>query len=309
MYRSRESSLFDSIMVFGGNSLMDDLLKKVSEDFEIRNLGVLEGSHYPLSILVDPGEELVFRIVYDQQRFDQETMTRIGKHLETMLEAIVADPDRPLSAYSLLTSEEKQRLVVEFNQTANQFPKGKTVVHLFEQQVEETPNSAALRYGDQTISYAELNRRSNQLANYLANYGLGRGQVVALCLERSPEVIIAILGTLKAGAAYLPLDASLPAKRLALMLEETEAPMPMLKLSTSILAGQLFYLSQAIMTPCRCQHPMIWLTSFTLLAPLVYQKVPWFATTIYLTTSIGHEDFIYRGIDTTSLYFHLSHSI
>jgi non-ribosomal peptide synthetase component F len=225
MYRSRESSLFDSIMVFGGNSLMDDLLKKVSEDFEIRNLGVLEGSHYPLSILVDPGEELVFRIVYDQQRFDQETMTRIGKHLETMLEAIVADPDRPLSAYSLLTSEEKQRLVVEFNQTANKFPKGKTVVHLFEQQVEETPNSAALRYGDQTISYAELNRRSNQLANYLANYGLGRGQVVALCLERSPEVIIAILGTLKAGAAYLPLDASLPAKRLALMLEETEAPM------------------------------------------------------------------------------------
>ncbi|UCF28844.1 MAG: AMP-binding protein, partial [Chloroflexota bacterium] len=224
MFRFREATLFDSIMVFGGNSLMDDLLREVSEDFEIRNLGILEGSHYPLSILVDPGEELVFRIVYDRQRFDQETITRIGKHLETMLEAIVTDPDRPLSAYSLLTPEEEQRLVVEFNQTAKQTPAGKTVVHLFEEQAEESPDSVALQHGDQTISYAELNRRSNQLANFLTKSGIGSQQVVALSLDRSPEAVIAILGTLKAGAAYLPLDASLPEKRLALMLEETAAP-------------------------------------------------------------------------------------
>ncbi|MBK5107090.1 MAG: amino acid adenylation domain-containing protein, partial [Anaerolineales bacterium] len=134
-----------------------------------------------------------------------------------------ADPSRSLSEYSLLSKAEKKALLVEFNHT--DAPKlDKNVVDLFEEQVDNSPDAIALRYQGETWTYAQLNVQANQLANYLSRRGVGLGEIAALFLDRSPEVIVAILGVLKAGAGYMPIDTGLPAKRIAWMLEETQAP-------------------------------------------------------------------------------------
>lgn len=221
--RSQGQNLFESILSFNSYDLRATLNEK-ARDLQIQDLSSIEGSHYPLTMLIYPGEMIRIRINYDRQRFETGVIERILEQFHALLHSFAENPHQPLSAYSLLTPEEEKQLVIEFNQTVKLFQDGETVVHLFEQQVEKTPNSVALHSGDKSLTYSQLNARANQLANYLVKLGIGTEQVVAFSLDRSPEAVVAILGTLKAGAAYLPLDATLPAKRLALMLAETEAP-------------------------------------------------------------------------------------
>jgi len=221
--RARNESLFDSILSFN-NYTLDRFLPEAIPDLEINELNSVEGSHYPISVLVDPGEALLLRMNYNARRFPEATITRMLQHFETLLEAMAARPDQPLSAFSLLTAAEKERLVIEFNRTAASAPAGKTVITLFEAQAAQTPEAVALRFGDESLTYAELNRRANQLAHYLTRQGVGPGQMVALYLDRSPEAVVAIWGTLKAGAGYVPLDTGLPRERLTFMLDETQSP-------------------------------------------------------------------------------------
>jgi non-ribosomal peptide synthetase component F len=113
---------------------------------------------------------------------------------------------------------------VEWNNTQIEYPKDRCVHQLFEAQVEKTPDAVALVFADREISYRELNSRSNQLAHYLRKQGVREEVLVGLCLERSPEMVIGMLGILKAGGAYLPLDPSYPAERLSVMLEDAQVP-------------------------------------------------------------------------------------
>jgi non-ribosomal peptide synthetase component F len=123
----------------------------------------------------------------------------------------------------LLTEDERHQLLVEWNNTACDYPADRCVHQLFEEQAERTPESVAVAFEDRTLTYGELNARSNQLAHYLQSQGVGPETLVAICMERSLEMVIGLLGILKAGGAYVPLDPKYPPERLRFMLHDTRA--------------------------------------------------------------------------------------
>ncbi|AFZ17945.1 non-ribosomal peptide synthetase [Allocoleopsis franciscana] len=163
-------------------------------------------------------------VVYSTDLFDAATITRMLDHFQKLLEGIVANPEQRLADLPLLKEAERHQLLVEWNNTQIEYTKDRCVHQLFEAQVEKTPDAVALIFENQEITYGELNRRSNQLAHYLRKQGVGEEVLVGLCLERSPEMVVGMLGILKAGGAYLPLDPSYPAERLSVMLEEAQVP-------------------------------------------------------------------------------------
>ena len=144
-------------------------------------------------------------------------------HFNTLLEAAAANPDQRLSDLPLLTDAERQQLLVEWNQTAVAYPKDRCVHELFEEQVERTPDAMAVAFEDERLTYRQLNERANQLAHHLQELGVGPDTLVALCVERSLEMVVGLLGILKAGGAYVPLDPSYPSDRLAFMLRDSGA--------------------------------------------------------------------------------------
>ena len=223
LVRSQGQSLFDSILVFG-NYPLNDLLAGVAGDLEIGNVNFLEGSNYPITTLIDPGEALTIRMSYDAGRFSDTTIAQILKHVQTLLAAFTRNPHQSLAAFSPLTMEERQKLLIDFNQTEASYPADKTFIQLFEAQVTKTPNVVAVQFGQENLTYAQLNRHANQLAHYLRKREIGPDVLVGICVERSMEMMIGLLGILKAGGAYVPLDPSYPQERLNLMLEDSQAP-------------------------------------------------------------------------------------
>src|SRR5262249_23016934 len=159
---------------------------------------------------------------YDSNRFEGKAIERMLGHLETMLEAMSVDPHQRLSAIPLLTSEEQRQLLVDWNETSTDYPSQQCIHSLFESQVERTPNRIALAYDGTLISYRELNRRANQLAHRLQRLGVAQEVRVGLLMERSIEMVVALLGILKAGGAYVPLEPSNPTARTLFMLEDSQ---------------------------------------------------------------------------------------
>ncbi|HYE57942.1 MAG TPA: condensation domain-containing protein, partial [Rhodothermales bacterium] len=170
------------------------------------------------------GEALSGFFIYNTDLFDEATIRRMVEHFQNLLEAIVANPDERIQSLPLMSEEEKHQLLVEWNDTAVAYPSGQCVHQLFEAQVARTPDAVAVLHGAQQLTYRELNARANQLAHLLLAGGLAPDSVVAVCLERSPDMLVAVAAVLKAGAAYLPLDPGYPHERLAFMLEDTGAP-------------------------------------------------------------------------------------
>lgn len=171
----------------------------------------------------DAGSLIAGRLEYSVDLFEEATIVRMARHFENVLEGIVADPERRLSELPLLSEEEQQQLLVTWNDTDRSYPQSKCLHEQFEEQVERTPDATALVYEEQQVSYRELNERANELAHELRDRAVGPETVVALLLERSVEMMVAILGVLKAGGAYLPLDPSYPAERLSYMMADSGA--------------------------------------------------------------------------------------
>ena len=163
-------------------------------------------------------------VVYNTDLFDEATITRMVGHFETLLEGIVANPQARIADLPLLSQAERHQLLVEWNNTHADYPKDQCIHQLFEAQVERDSNAIALIFEDKQLTYRELNNRSNQLAHYLQKLGIGAEVLVGICLEPSVELIVGLLGILKAGAAYLPLDPNYPCDRLNFMLEEAQVP-------------------------------------------------------------------------------------
>jgi len=183
-----------------------------------------ETAKFDLTLSIsESAEGLRVSLQYNTDLFDEATITRLLGHYERLLAAIVEDPNRRLSELPLLPERERRRLLVEWNQTARQYPRERCVHELFEAQAEKTPEKTALVFKDRALTYAELNRRANQLARYLAGAGLAPNGRVGVCLERGFDLIVALLGILKAGGAYVPLDPGYPKERLQFMLEDTGA--------------------------------------------------------------------------------------
>lgn len=161
---------------------------------------------------------------YSADLFDAATMARFVGHLRTLLEGVVAHPEQAIARLPLLTVAEREQLLNEWNATASAYPRDLCVYQLFEEQAQYTPNDVAVVFEDERLTYQELNLRANQLAHYLRALGVGPEILVGICVERSPEMLIGLLGILKAGGAYVPLDPTYPVERLAFMLENSQAP-------------------------------------------------------------------------------------
>tara|TARA_R110000850_G_scaffold42454_22_gene108962 strand:+ start:182 stop:3883 length:3702 start_codon:yes stop_codon:yes gene_type:complete len=165
---------------------------------------------------------LIGSIAYATDLFDVGTIERMVGHFVTLLKEIVVDPNRAVGEIPFLTEPERNQILKEWNDTAT--PKSNKCIHqLFEDQVARTPDALAVVFEGRNLSYRELNEKSNRLASHLRKIGVGPGGLVALCVERSSELVVCILGILKSGGAYLPLDAGLPKKRLAFILEDASA--------------------------------------------------------------------------------------
>lgn len=162
---------------------------------------------------------------YCTDLFNSDRIERMVGHFQTLMKAIVADPDQFISTLPILTEAERHQILVEWNDTATDYPEDKCVHQLFEEQVERTPDAIAMEFEDQQITYWELNRRANQLAHYLISLGIGPEKLVGICVERSIEMVVGLLGILKAGGGYVPLDPAYPKERLRFMLEDAQVSM------------------------------------------------------------------------------------
>ena len=185
--------------------------------------GDSETAHFDLTLqIADTDQGLMAAFVYNTDLFEAGTITRMLGNFRTLTEAIVADPEQLLSDLSLLTETERQQVLVEWNGAKTDRPQNLCVHQLFETQAERTPDAIALVFEAEQLTYAELNRRANHLAHRLRTLGVGPERVVAVCLERSLEIIIAMLAILKAGGAYLHLDPAYPKARQAFMVEDAQ---------------------------------------------------------------------------------------
>ncbi len=161
---------------------------------------------------------------YRTDLFNRATIARLGGSFMTLLESITADPCKPISELQLLTKKEREKILIEWNDTEKEYPKNKSIHKLFEEQVERAPDKVALTFGDDNLTYRDLNKRSNQLAYYLKSLGVGPETLVGICLERSKELIVGLLGILKAGGAYVPLDPAYPKELLSYIMADAKAP-------------------------------------------------------------------------------------
>src|SRR5687767_5714105 len=144
--------------------------------------------------------------------------------LRNLLAAMAADPEGRLGDLPIMSEAEREQVLVKWNETEREYPRDKSVHQLFEEQVERSPDAVAVVFGDEMLSYGELNGRANQLAHYLCGSAVGPEVRVVLCLGRKLETVVGILGILKAGGAYLPIDPEQPAARVASLLDDADAP-------------------------------------------------------------------------------------
>ncbi len=175
-------------------------------------------------VFVECKEGLRLDIEYNTDLFMEHRARQMGAHFSELVTSILNDPDSPVRSLNILPESEYNRVVYEFNSTAADYPRDSSIVELFEEQAEKTPNAVALVFKDQEISYGELNARANQLAHFLRKKGISPGSITAIIEDRSPEMIITIFGILKAGGAYLPLDIQSPTERMVTMLNDSRAP-------------------------------------------------------------------------------------
>jgi amino acid adenylation domain-containing protein len=192
---------------------------------------------FDLTLSLQEGEEGIRgSLSYATDLFDQATIERWVGYFRAVLSAMVRDDRQPLGAVSLLDSLARRQILEEFNATAMPYPQDRLVHELFEEQVERTPRAIAVVCGEERLTYEELNARANRLAHHLLDRGVKPEDAVAICMERSPEMSIGLLGVLKAGAAYLPLDPSYPAERLMYMVEDAA---PVILLTQARLVSEL----------------------------------------------------------------------
>lgn len=160
---------------------------------------------------------------YNTDLFDTVTIARLNEHLQVLLKGIVEQPDQPVAILPLLTEAERYQMLVTWNNTSAHYATDHCIHHLFEAQVQRTPQATAVVFEEQQLTYSQLDQQSNRLAHHLRTLGIGPGDLVAICAERALELVIGLLAILKAGAAYVPIDPAYPQERIAFMLSDMQA--------------------------------------------------------------------------------------
>jgi len=233
----RHLPIFQTMFVYQKTHPMyDDSLSKFALDMDGLEMEVAGLKMETLSLEKDTAafdltlmmaemtDSLGVTITYNTDLFYESTMSRLWEHYVKLLSEIVIDADRAISDLPIITGEELNTLLVEFNDTSESFPEDKCIHQLFETQAAQTPDAVAVSLDTNSITYAELNRRANRLAHYLSAMGVGPDTVVGLCVERSLEMIVGLLAVLKAGGGYVPMDPIYPMDRLAFMLQDARVP-------------------------------------------------------------------------------------
>ncbi|OBK81100.1 non-ribosomal peptide synthetase [Mycobacterium sp. 1164985.4] len=229
--------LFDSMFVYE-NYPVDTAALEADHELTIPEFSSREYNHYPLTVQANPGDEIGLRVEYDTGVFDAQGIQALINRLERLLVAMTADPRRPLSSVDVLDSDEHARLD-EFGNRAvlTRAPaRGSSIVELFAAWEAQTPDAVALVFGERSWTYRELELAANRLAQLLAGAGAGPGQCVAVLFNRSAEAVVAILAVLKTGAAYLPIDPSLPEARIGFIISDAA---PLAVVTTAGLADRL----------------------------------------------------------------------
>ncbi|CAC5339765.1 MULTISPECIES: non-ribosomal peptide synthetase [Planktothrix] len=183
----------------------------------------LEPARFDLEVhLSEVNDGIAGFCCYNIDLFDGPTIARLLEHFQNILRAIIANPQESVSLLPLLSEQEQKQLLVNWNQTQADYPQDSCIHQLFETQVERTPDEIAVVFENQLLTYAELNCQANQLAHYLQSLGVVADQLVAICVERSLEMIVGLLAILKAGGAYLPIDSDYPQERISFMFQDTQ---------------------------------------------------------------------------------------
>ncbi|MBW4428107.1 MAG: amino acid adenylation domain-containing protein [Nostoc desertorum CM1-VF14] len=215
------SPLFESILIFE-NYPIDSSAATADKTLKIVNFRCLERTNYPLTLVVIPDAQLSGRLLYDRSRFVPEPVERMVEHFQNLLTAIAENPQQPLALIPILTLQEQQQLLRDWNDTQGSYAYDKCIHQLVEEQAERTPDAVAIVFENQSLTYSQLNTQANQLAHYLRSIGVTTETLIGLSVERSLDTILALLGILKAGAAYLPLDPDYPQERLHFMIEDSQ---------------------------------------------------------------------------------------
>jgi len=217
----RGNPLFESILVFDHYEL-NSRMQATGGAWAGREVHLRERTNFPLTLYGYGDAELILRLAYDRKRFSTASIARMLGHLTTVLAAMAEDRNPPLADLPLLTAEER-RALMEWNQTTVDYPREKRIHDLIEEQINRTPDALAVIFQERHLTYRESNFRANQLARYLEQAGVQPGDRVAICLSRSLDLLVALLATLKTGAAYLPLDPTYPLERIEYVLADAQA--------------------------------------------------------------------------------------
>ena len=218
-----QGELLDHMMAFE-NYPVSEKREVQAGDLNITGTSGYEPVHYGFGLVVGPGEELQVYLNYNEVVLPTNAVNRIKHHIATAINTVLANPKQLVSKINILPETEQHILLHEFNNTKADFPKGKTIVDLFEMQVAKTPDNIAVVFEDKRLTYRQLNERSNCIANTLIqNHQIQPDDIIGLQVGRSENMVVGILGILKSGAAYLPMAPDLPKARIAFMLEDSAA--------------------------------------------------------------------------------------
>ncbi|HEY2515808.1 MAG TPA: amino acid adenylation domain-containing protein, partial [Polyangiaceae bacterium] len=219
---SAGKALFETLFVYQNYPVDPDGAEAAG--LSVKDAEAWETTNYPITVAVlTRGTELSVRLTYDTARIDRETAARLVGHYVELVRSLAERPADALLEQSMVPVAEAER-IAGWNATARDYPRGDCLHDLFEAQARRTPDAVAVTHGDRTIRYAELDARANQLAHHLQSLGVGPEVLVGISLERSIELVVALLAVFKAGGGYVPLDPSYPADRLAYMAADAQVP-------------------------------------------------------------------------------------
>lgn len=235
----RNESLFESIIAFENYPATANF-SELPGGIKIINIEDIGQTNYPLVLRAVPLQEMALIINYEENRFDVPTIERMLGHLQTLLEEMVINPHRFPKDLPILTQSEREMLLEEWNHTESLFPISQCIHQLFEEQVKKTPNAVAVVYENQQLTYQQLNQKANQLAHSLQCLGVTPDSLVAICLERSLDMAVAILGTLKAGGACVPIDTKYPEERINFILADSGTKVVLTQNSCASMLSQNF---------------------------------------------------------------------
>ncbi|UAA39976.1 amino acid adenylation domain-containing protein [Paraneptunicella aestuarii] len=219
-----KQGLFDSLLVFENYPIDEAIGQRVNEaSIGIETVNSFEGTNYGISLLVNMAAQLAVNFEVQAGLLTQQSIEQIARHMKQLLLDMVNRAQEPVSKVVMLSSDDFRHLAAGIHSEPVQFDRDATIYQQFEAQAAKTPQAIALVYESQSLTYKELNARANQLAHYLIAQGVQADERVALFMERSLEMVIAMLAVVKAGGAYLPIDPDFPDARIAYMLEDSGA--------------------------------------------------------------------------------------